>query len=264
MSVWPTSIGLVGSGAMGRAMLRGLVRERPGLGSASRVHDVASAAAEAGAAEVGATVATLSQAASCDLVVVAVKPGDAAYALRAIEAESGPDTVVVSVIAGWTLDRLRAEVTHTRVVRTMPNLAVAHGAGLVALADGHLAPDDAARIRAALEPLGTVVPLSEASFAAATAVVGSGPGLLAVVAEAMEEGAVAAGLSRAQARVMTQAVFAGTAALLADGSDPAVLRQRVSSPAGTTVAGISVLERGSVRAHMADAVVAAARRAAEL
>ena len=73
-----------------------------------------------------------------------------------------------------------------------------------------------------------------------------------------------AGLTRPQARRLTAAVVAGTAALLADGTDPALLRQRVSSPAGTTIAGLAVLERGAVRAHVADAVVAAARRATEL
>ena len=249
---------------MGRAMLCGLVRTRPELGHASRIHDVVPAAAKAGARDVDGSVGTFAQAAACDLVVVAVKPADAAGALRAIGEAGGPDTVVVSVVAGWTLDRLRAEAPQTRIARTMPNLAVRHGAGVVALSDHHLAPDDSHRLREALAPLGTVVALAENLFPAATAIVGSGPGLLAVIAEAMEEGAVAAGLSRAHARSMTQAVFAGTAALLADGTDPAVLRQRVSSPAGTTMAGISVLERGSVRAHMADAVVAAARRAAEL
>jgi pyrroline-5-carboxylate reductase len=85
-----------------------------------------------------------------------------------------------------------------------------------------------------------------------------------MVAEALEDGAVRAGLARDQARPMVRAVLAGTAALLADGADPATVRQRVSSPAGTTVAGLAVMERGAVRAHVADAVVAAARRAAEL
>jgi len=84
------------------------------------------------------------------------------------------------------------------------------------------------------------------------------------VAEALEEGAVAAGLARAHARQMVPAVLAGTAALLRDGADPAELRRRVSSPAGTTLAGLGVLERGAVRAHIADAVKAAAARAEEL
>jgi pyrroline-5-carboxylate reductase len=109
-----------------------------------------------------------------------------------------------------------------------------------------------------------VVELPEALFPAATALAGSGPGFLALVAEGLEEGAVAAGLPRGDARRMVAGVLAGTAALLADGGDPAALRQRVSSPAGTTVAGLAELERGAVRAHLADAVAAAARRAEQL
>jgi pyrroline-5-carboxylate reductase len=84
------------------------------------------------------------------------------------------------------------------------------------------------------------------------------------MAEGLEEGAVGVGFGRDQARRMVQAVLAGSAALLADGIDPAELRHRVSSPGGTTVEGVAVLERGAVRAHVADAVRAAARRAAEL
>jgi len=150
------------------------------------------------------------------------------------------------------------------VVRAMPNLAVRHGAGVVAVARHGVDDERWALVSRLLEPLGAVVELPERLFPAATALAGSGPGLMALVAEGLEDGAVAAGLGRAQARRMVAGVIAGTAALLGDGDDPAALRQRVSSPAGTTVEGLAVLERGAVRGHMADAVRAAARRAGEL
>jgi pyrroline-5-carboxylate reductase len=146
----------------------------------------------------------------------------------------------------------------------MPNLAVRHGAGLVVVAARGLEPEREAGVMALLGTLGSAVPLPESLFPQATALAGSGPGFLALVAEGLEEGAVAAGLSRPQARRMVQAVLAGTAAMLADGGDPAALRQRVSSPAGTTIEGLGVLERGAVRAHLADAVRAAAERARAL
>jgi pyrroline-5-carboxylate reductase len=146
----------------------------------------------------------------------------------------------------------------------MPNLAVRHGAGLVSVAVRGLPPDREQALMALLGSLGRVTVLPERLFPQATALAGSGPGFVALVAEALEEGAVAAGLTRPQAREMVQAVLAGTAAMLADGTDPAVLRQMVSSPAGTTIEGIAVLERGAVRAHLADAVRAAAARAAAL
>jgi pyrroline-5-carboxylate reductase len=262
--MWPTSLGLVGSGAMGRAMLCGLVRTRPNLGVASIVADAMAGFAQAGAQEVGGRVGTIADAAACDLVVLAVKPKDAGDALAQIAPHVAHGAVVLSVVAGWDLARLGAAAPGVTVVRTMPNLAVRYGAGLVALAQNGLAPDRRAALDTALASLGEIVALPESLFPAATALAGSGPGLLALIVEALEDGGVASGLTRDQARAMARAVLVGTAALLDDDPDPAALRQRVSSPAGTTIAGLMVLERGSVRAHVADAIVAAARRAAEL
>lgn len=264
MEGWPASIGLVGAGAMGRALVAGLVRGRPDVAEALAIADAVPAAVEATVADAGGRAATVAEAAAADLVCVAVKPKDATAVLAEVVAGLRPGAVILSVVAGWDLDRLAAAAPGVAIVRTMPNLAVRHGAGIVAVAGRGLDERREADVRALLAPLGAVVPLPESLFAAATALAGSGPGLVALVAEGLEEGAVAAGLARAQAREMVAAVLGGTAALLADGTDPAVLRQRVSSPAGTTIAGVAVLERGAVRAHVADAVQAAARRAAEL
>lgn len=249
---------------MGRALAAGLARGRPDPGEWLTVADAVPAAVEAAVAETGGRPAAIEDAMAADLVCVAVKPKDAPEALAAVAAALRPGSAVLSVVAGWDLDRLGALLPGAPIVRTMPNLAVRHGAGVVAVATRGLEPGAEAAVLGLLKPLGAVVPLPESLFAAATALAGSGPGLVAVIAEGLEEGAVAAGLSRPQAREMVGAVLAGTAALLADGTDPSLLRQRVSSPAGTTIAGIAVLERGAVRAHVADAVLAAARRAAEI
>lgn len=264
MSDWPRSIGLVGCGSMGRAMLAGLRRGEDAGGAECVVVDVMVAAAEEAAAESGGQVGTLTEAARCDLVVLAVKPKDAAEALGGIAGGFGERTVLLSVVAGLDLDRIAAVAGRAGLARSMPNLAVRHGAGLIALATRNLGAAALDELFGALAPLGAVVVLPEHLLGPATALVGSGPGFVALVAEGLEDGGVAIGFPREQARLMVQAVLAGSAALLADGSDPADLRQRVSSPAGTTIEGIGVLERGSVRAHIADAVRAAARRAAEL
>lgn len=249
---------------MGRAFAVGMVRGRADLAERLLIADAVPAAVEGAVADAGGRPAAVAEAAACDLVCVAVKPKDAADVLATIVAAPQPERVVLSVIAGWDLARLADAAPGAPLVRTMPNLAVRHGAGIVAMATAGLDEARTARVAELLAPLGAVVPLPESLFSAATALAGSGPGLVAVVAEGLEEGAVAAGLTRAQAREMVGAVLGGTAALLADGTDPALLRQRVSSPAGTTIAGVAVLERGAVRAHMADAVLAAARRADEL
>ena len=264
MGAWPASIGLIGAGAMGRALAVGLCRGGPELAERLLIADAVPAAVEAAVADAGGRPARVAEAAACDLVCVAVKPKDAREALAGVVAEPRPERVILSVVAGWDLARLAQAAPGAPLVRTMPNLAVRHGAGIVALATRDLDDERAARVAELLAPLGTVVPLPESLFSAATALAGSGPGLVAVVAEGLEEGGVAAGLTRAQARELVGAVLGGTAALLADGTDPALLRQRVSSPAGTTIAGVAVLERAAVRAHVADAVLAAARRAEEL
>jgi pyrroline-5-carboxylate reductase len=263
-AVWPGRVSVVGVGAMGRALAAGLVRGHAGLAERLALADAVPTAVEAALAESGGRPASVEEAAGADLVCLAVKPADAEAALAEITPAMGQGAVLLSVVAGWGLDRLAAAAPRAALARTMPNLAVRHGAGVVALATRGLDPGREAELIGFLRPLGAVVPLPEGLFGPATALAGSGPGLLALVAEGLEEGAVAAGLSRPRARELTAAVLAGTAALLADGTDPALLRQRVSSPAGATIAGLAVLERGAVRAHVADAVLAAARRAGEL
>ena len=263
MSTWPGRIALIGCGAMGTAMLAGVRRGDASSADVVLV-DAVAAAADSAARATGGTVGTVADAATADLILLAVKPKDAEAVLRDLAPVLSPDAVVVSVVTGLTVEDLGRLAGTARVVRTMPNLAVAGGTGLVAVCHADLGERFRDDIAAALGPLGTVLSVPEAQFAAATALVGSGPGFVALMAEALEEGAVIVGFTRGDARRMVQAVLAGTADLLADGSDPAVLRQRVSSPAGTTIAGVNVLERGSVRAHIADAVRAAADRAAAL
>lgn len=264
MSGWPARVGIVGTGAMGRALAAGLSRGADEGGEPLLLADAAPQALEAAVAETGGRPASVAEAARADLVCLAVKPGDGEAALAEVAPELRPGAAVLSVMAGWTLDRLAAAAPGAAVVRTMPNLAVRHGAGIVAVAARGLDAERGAALHERLRALGTVVELPEALFPAATALAGSGPGFLALVAEGLEEGAVGAGLPRGDARRMVAGVLAGTAALLADGGDPAALRQRVSSPAGTTIAGLAALERGAVRAHVADAVTAAARRAEQL
>jgi len=263
VSAWPAGVGVIGAGAMGRALAAGLVRARPALADGLRFADALPHAAAGAAAEVGGRAAEPAEAGAADLVCLAVKPKDVEAALGAVRPAMSGQAVLLSVVMGASLDRLAAAAPGVPIVRTMPNLAVRSGSGVVAVAARGLGPEREAEVVDLLGGLGTVVPLSEALFGAATAVVGSGPGFVALVAEGLEEGAVAVGLSRADARAMVRAVLAGTASLLDDDGDPAALRQRVTSPAGSTAEGLARLERGAVRAHLADAVRAAAARAAD-
>ncbi|MSO44528.1 MAG: pyrroline-5-carboxylate reductase [Thermoleophilia bacterium] len=250
------AIGVVGVGAMGGAMAAGLAQH-------ARV--VVEDQLPGRAAEVAALHGvTAGDAAVCDIVVMAVKPDDLEAVLAGVAPRMRRGAVLVSVAAGWTLTRLRAVVPEHAVVRLMPNLAVADGLGVVAMASTGLDAASEQRIRTLLQPLGAVVVLDEGLFGVATAIGGSGPGFVAYLARALEDSGVDAGLERCDARTMVQGVLAGTASLLAGGGDPAALQARVTSPGGTTAAGIKVLEDAGVARTLGDAVRAAAARSAEL
>ena len=250
------TIGVVGVGAMGGAFAAGLAPHAPVTGED---------ALPGRAAEVAAAIGvSAGDAAACDVVVLAVKPQDLAATCEALLPRMRPEATIVSVAAGWTLQRLQAAAPGHPIVRLMPNLAVAHGSGVVAMATGGLDEAGVSAMRALLAPLGAVVVIDEDQFSVATAIAGSGPGFVAHVARALEDGGVANGLPRDDARAMVQAVLAGTASLLADGGDPAALQARVTSPGGTTAAGIAVLDAAGTASALGEAVGAATRRAAEL
>ena len=250
------TIGVVGVGAMGGAFAAGLAPH-----ASVTVEDSLAGRADEVARAIGVTSG---DAASCDVVVLAVKPQDLGRTCEGLLPRMRPDAVVVSVAAGWTLDRLAAVAPGHGIVRLMPNLAVAHGNGVVAMATTGLDEAAVTRMRSLLTPLGAVVVIDEGLFSIATAIAGSGPGFVAHSAKAFEDAGAANGLPRDDARAMVQAVLAGTASLLADGSDPAALQARVTSPGGTTAAGIAVLEAAGTAAALGEAVGAATHRAAEL
>ena len=256
MSRSAPAIGVVGVGAMGGAMAAGL---------APHARVVVEDLMPGRAAEVAAAHGVeAGDAAACDIVVMAVKPQDLAEVLADVLPRMRDGAVLASVAAGWPTERLSQAAPDRPVVRLMPNLAVAHGAGVVAMASRGLDDDGLADLRALLQPLGAVVVLDEDLFPVATAIGGSGPGFVAYLAAAMERAAVTEGMPEAAAREMVQGVLAGTAALLEGGVDPADLQARVTSPGGTTAAGVAAMDERSADEAVAAAVRAAAARAAEL
>ena len=177
------------------------------------------------------------------------------------------ETLLVSILAGVTISTLRARFSKSvNLARAMPNLPVAIGAGVVALY-GVAGRPEAARLEVLMAPLGVVEWLgAESHFDAVTALSGSGPAFVARFIEAMAAGGAALGLPEAQAARMALATAGGTAALLeTSGEAPAAMAKRVTSPNGTTQAGLAVLDEGAVfAACVAATLAAAARRSAEL
>jgi pyrroline-5-carboxylate reductase len=197
-------------------------------------------------------------------VVVATKPAQVAEALVAAS-EAGLSRVL-SIAAGVTTHQLEAVTGRVPVVRAMPNTPAMVGVGASAICGGHLATeDDLAWAESLLGAVGTVTRIPEQLMDAVTGVSGSGPAYLFLVAEAMIDAGVLAGLPRDRADALVRQTLLGAATLLA-GSDegPEALRAAVTSPGGTTAAALRVLEERAVRAALLDAVAAAAHRSAEL
>jgi pyrroline-5-carboxylate reductase len=198
-------------------------------------------------------------------VVVAVKPDQVEPACEAMaDLEVGR---ILSIAAGVTLSRIEA-VTEpgTPVVRAMPNTPALVGGGAAAIAGGrHATADDLEWAEGILRSVGIVIRVKEPLLDAVTGLSGSGPAYVFLVAEALIEAGVLVGLPRDASRELAVATLLGSARLLAEtGDDPAALRAAVTSPAGTTAAGLRALEDRATRAAFIAAVAAATERSREL
>jgi pyrroline-5-carboxylate reductase len=200
-----------------------------------------------------------------DGTVIAVKPGDVPAACRAAAAAGSGR--VLSIAAGVTLATLEAELAPgTAVVRAMPNTPALVGAGAAAIAGGTTATDDdLAWAESLLGAVGIVVRVKEPLLDAVTGLSGSGPAYVFLVAEALIDAGVLSGLPRDVSSALAIQTLLGAATLLAEGPDgPEALRAAVTSPGGTTAAGLRALEHHGVRAAFLDAVSAATERARQL
>ncbi|WP_210035713.1 pyrroline-5-carboxylate reductase [Methylobacterium sp. PvR107] len=203
------------------------------------------------------------------VLVLGIKPQGLEAAATGLDRLIGRDTLLVSILAGKTIADLRARLKRARaVVRAMPNLPASIGRGATgACASPEVSPEQRAAAEALFAANGAVAWLAdEAQIDAVTAVSGSGPAYVFLLAETLAEAGIAAGLDPDVARALARATVAGAGALLdADPAEAAELRRNVTSPGGTTAAALDVLMRpDGLGALMREAVAAARRRAAEL
>lgn len=254
---------VVGGGRMGEALVSGLLDA--GWARADElavVEIVDDRRAELGGRFPGLTV--VAEPVPADGAVLAVKPNDVVPACRALQAVSIDR--VLSIVAGVPLARLEQSLSGAAVVRAMPNTPALVGAGAAAIAAGAAADDDdLAWAEAILGAVGTVVRVPEALLDGVTGLSGSGPAYLLLVVEALVEAGVLVGLPRAVSAALTAQTLLGTARLLTEsGEGPEALRAAVTSPGGTTAAGLRALEAAGVRSAFLGAVEAATRRSREL
>ena len=262
------TLALIGGGKMGEALLGGLVDggwdpEHLAVAevSAERRHAIEARFPKARVVPNPAWAV-----AEAEVVVLAVKPGDVAPALEAAEPVLEPGALVLSIAAGVTIAALESLVPGRPVVRAMPNTPALVGLGAAAIAAGHHAGEEhLVRAESILSAVGTVARVPEALLDAVTGLSGSGPAYVFLVAEALIEAGVHAGLPRPVSQALVIQTFLGSATLLARGPEgPEALRAAVTSPGGTTAAGLAALEARAVRSAFLEAVAAATARSREL
>ncbi len=255
---------------MGTALIQGAIRA--GVVAAGDVigcdpyEKSREAFAQATGAKVTADLAELG--AASDVILLCTKPHDVQVALAdAVKMSAGEPRLLISIAAGVTLTSLEAAASENfRIIRAMPNTPalVGHGAAGYCLGTRATA-DDAKTAQALLGAVGLAVEVPERLMDAVTGLSGSGPAYIYVVIDALADGGVRAGIPRAEAvRLAAQTVLGAAAMVLETGEHPAVLKDMVTSPGGTTIAGLAALERHGLRSALIEAVGAAVQRATEL
>jgi pyrroline-5-carboxylate reductase len=202
-----------------------------------------------------------------DIIILAVKPQNFAGTLKEIRPAADASKLFISIAAGVTADFIEKTLTkRPRVLRVMPNVNAMTGEGASAVARGHFTrKDDMPYALAILNAVGLAVEVDEKLMDAVTGLSGSGPAYCFVIIEALTDAGVQLGLARDLAEKLACQTLLGSARLcLTSGQHPAQLKNMVTSPGGTTAAGLKVLEEGKIRATLIAAVEAAAKKAKEL
>ena len=262
-------IAFIGGGAMAEAIIKGVLGG--GLIAASDIYvgNRTQKRCDYLNATYGVQAMTDNQAAvaEADLVIFAVKPQVAPVALTpALMAHVKPTAWVLSIMGSVSIEQLHAYATGLPVVRTMPNTPLAVGAGMTAICcDEAVTESMRADAAAIFSSCGEIEFVDEKAIEAITAISGCGPGYCFVIIDALADAGVRAGLPRALAIKLAAQTMAGSGKLCVEsGLHPAQLRDQVTSPGGTTIAGIHALENHGVRGAFYDAVMAVLARSQEL
>lgn len=262
-------IGFLGGGNMAAALIRGLIAADP----AYKDHIIASDAKEdrrkwlSSNHGIDTTHDNHVLVRKSRILVLSVKPQVVDKVLAEIGAEIPSSTLVISVAAGVPIGALEGRLpAGTRVIRCMPNTPATALAGATAIARGtHATDEDEATATRMFEAVGKVVTLDESLLDAVTGLSGSGPAYVFLIIEALADGGVKVGLHRDTALMLAAQTVYGSAKLLLDtGEHPGRLKDMVTSPGGTAIAGLHTLESGALRKTLIDAVESATNRAATL
>lgn len=263
------TIAFVGAGFMGEALIRGLITSRAAAAEHIIACDPREGQLAALAGRYGVRVAADNAAgvAGADIVILAVKPQALPASVKELGRRLGRRKLVISIAAGVSVATLESLAPGgARIVRAMPNIAATIGAAVTALCAGSGARDDDIMVaRRVFDAVGETAVVEEKLMDAVTGLSGSGPAFVFLFLEALIDAGVRAGLSRETAEQLAGQTLLGAAKMAREtGESPTSLRHRVTSPGGTTIAGLFALEEAGFKAAVMRAVEAAARRSAEL
>ncbi|HHY33812.1 MAG TPA: pyrroline-5-carboxylate reductase [Firmicutes bacterium] len=263
------TVGFIGSGTLANVLIKGMIK----AGSA-RAEDIVASDVDADrlsrlVEETGIRAARSNKAVvdAAGVLFLTVKPQVIDCVVDEVSRHVRADQLVVSPVAGVTTESLESAFPRRpRILRIMPNTPCLVMEGVIAVSIGrHAGPKDVTELSELLAPLGKIVTVQEDLMDSVTALSGSGPAFVYTMIEALADGGVRVGFSRSVAlQLAAQTVLGAAKMVLETGSHPACLRDMVTSPGGTAIAGLHALERGSLRASIMDAVVAAAERSKEL
>jgi pyrroline-5-carboxylate reductase len=259
----------LGAGNMARALLRGCIERAHIAPEQLAASDVAGEALELLGRELAIQTFPSNAAGASwgEIIVLSVKPQVLPTVLAEIAPRVGLDKLVISIVAGVPTAQIETALgSGTRVVRAMPNMPAVVGEGATAIAAGSAASsEDLLAAEALFGSVGTVVRVAEGLMDAVTGLSGSGPAYGFIAIEALSDAGVRAGLPRDVAtRLSAQTLLGAAKLVLESGEHPARLKDLVTSPAGTTMAGVAALERAGFRHALLAAVEAAVARSKEL
>ncbi len=261
------NIGFIGGGALTEALLKGIAGKLIPAGNIY-VSDHKQARCDALEKEYGihASVGAEAWSGNVGLLLLAVKPKDAVKAMKEIAAGVSDETVVISVVAGLSIAAVEKCFTRQPVFRVMPNVPQAVGEGMAAYSAGtHASSEVKALVAELWDSVGRSAEVDEHLMDAVTGLSGSGPAYGFLMIDALADGGVAAGLPRRTAILLAAQTLLGAARMVLEtGQHPDVLRDQVTSPGGTTIAGIRTLEKAGLRSALIEAVLAASEKSREL
>ena len=265
------TLGTIGCGNMAKAILGGAINSGSLPTENILIKSSTEPSTQATASSLGATACfdlnTLVE--NSDVIIIGVKPGVVAGVLSDVTAtgKASADTLFISIAAGLSLSTLEAQLpVGAKIIRTMPNTPTLVAEGMIAYTpNSHCEVKDEEVLHSLLSSSASLAKVPEAHMNAVTGLSGSGPAYVYTFIEALADGAVKEGLPRHQAlELAAKTVLGGAKMVLETGTHPAVLRDNVASPGGTTIAGITALEQNGFRNATIQAVTSSAKRSKEL